>query len=374
MRIRSALTGALAAGALLLGSACSSSSKEGSATSAGEATTTAAATASSEAATTTAAAASSSAATTAAAATSAAPKTCKTDGLTTVKVAALGIYTDGILTMAKDKCYFADAGIAIEVTAVPNPPASVAALTGGQVDVAYSPSIPLVRATANGAPVKVLAAADGYTEEAIKTYGTKLDDTGVYVLNDSPLKTAKDLEGKKVAVPARGAQLEVTTADAVAKAGGDPKKVEFVALDLPNMIDAAKAGQIDAAALVAPFSNQALAGGMRLLDANGVTFFGAGAVGLWLTTEPAFGSKGDSLKAFRTAVYKANADANANPEEFWTFDAKATDVPLDVIQKAGIKYVFPTKVDLADLTKVADKLVALGFIEKAPDLSASILP
>lgn len=374
MRIRSALTGALAAGALLLGSACSSSSKESSA--AGNATTTAAATASSEAATTTAAAAASSSAATSAAsaATTAAPKTCKTDGLTTVKVAALGIYTDGILTMAKEKCYFADAGIAVEVTAVPNPPASVAALTGGQVDVAYAPSIPLVRATANGAPVKVLAAADGYTEEAIKTYGTKLDDTGVYVVNDSPLKTAKDLEGKKVAVPARGAQLEVTTADAVAKAGGDPKKVEFVALDLPNMIDAAKGGQIDAAALVAPFSNQALAGGMRLLDANGVTFFGAGAVGLWLTTEPTFGSKGDSLKAFRTAVYKANADANANPEEFWTFDAKATEVPLDVIQKAGIKYVFPTKVDVADLTKVADKLVKLGFLDKAPDLSASILP
>jgi NitT/TauT family transport system substrate-binding protein len=306
--------------------------------------------------------------------TTAAPKACATTGLKTVKVAALGIYTDGILTLAKDKCYFADNGIAVEITTVPNPPASVAALTGGQVDVAYAPSIPLVRATANGAPVKALAAADGYTDDAIKAYGTKLDDTGVFVPNDSPLKTAKDLEGKKVAVPARGAQLEVTTADAVKKAGGDPSKLNFVALDLPNMIDAAKSGQIDAAALVAPFSNQALAGGMRLLDANGVTFFGAGAVGLWLTTDPLMGSKGADLKAFRTAIYKANADANADPDGFWAFDAKATDVPLDVISKAGIKYVFPTKVDLADLTKVADKLVGLGFLDKAPDLSASIIP
>lgn len=306
--------------------------------------------------------------------TSAAAAECETDGLTEVKVSVLGIYTDGVITLAEDKCYFAEAGISVTLTVVPAPPASVAALTGGEVDIAYAPSVPLVRAVANGAPLQALAAADGYTQEAIDTFGDALDDTGVFVTADSAMTSPKDLEGKTVAVPARGAQLEVTTADAVLQAGGDPSKVNFVELDLPNMVDALKAGEIDAAALVSPFSDQAKAEGMKLLDANGVGFFGPGAVGLWLTTGDKVESMGDTLNAFRTAIYRANDDATDNPEEFWPYIASTTGIGLDVIEATGINYVFPSELTVADLDKVAAKLVALGFIEAAPDLSAAIVP
>ncbi len=312
--------------------------------------------------------------TSARAGTAAPAQACPTDGLTTLKVSGLGTYTDGILLLATDRCYFADAGIKVEISTVANPPASIAALTGGEFDIAYAPSIPLVRAVANGAPLRVLAAADGYSQAAIDKFGDALDDTGVYVKGDSTMTSAKDLEGKSVAVPARGAQLEVTTSDAVAQAGGDPSKVNFVALDLPNMVDAVKAGQIDAAALVSPFSDQAKAAGLKLLDANGVGFFGPGAVGLWLTTQATVDAKGDLLKAFRTAVYKANDEATKDSTMFRTYIAKATGIDQAVLDATAIEYVFPSSLDVADLNKVADKLVSLKFLDKAPDLSAVIVP
>jgi NitT/TauT family transport system substrate-binding protein len=296
---------------------------------------------------------------------------CATEGLTTVKVATLGIYTDAALTWAEERCYFADAGIAIEVVVVPNPPATIAALTGGEVDVAYAPSIPVVRAFVAGAPVLALAAADGYDQASIDKYGALLDDTGIFMAE--AIESAKDLEGRTVAVPARGAQLEVTTAYAVLQAGGDPAKVNFVALDLANMIDAVKAGEIDAAALVSPFTLAAAEAGLVDAGITAVDFFGPGAVGIWTTSGPAMEEKGDLLRAFRNAVHQSNAEATANPSEFWEVASRVTGVDLATFEANDISYVFPTEVTTADFDKVADKLLALGFLEAKPDLSTIVV-
>ncbi len=295
---------------------------------------------------------------------------CPTEGLEVIRVAAIGIYTDAVLDLGRELCYFGKQGIRLHITEVPNPAAALAAVTGGQVDVGYAPSIPVIRAFEAGTGVQALASADGYDQASIDRYGSLLDDTGVFL--PEALASPADLEGKTVAVPARGAQLEVTIAAAVLAAGGDPSQVQFVAVDLPEMIDAVQAGQIDAAALVSPFTLTAAEVGLVESDITAVDFFGPGAVGIWTTTSELMTQKGDALRRFRHAIHQANEEATRDPQTFWLYEAAHTGVDLGVIEDDGIEYVFPSTLEQDDFDDVASALAELGFLPEDPNLDGII--
>ena len=67
-------------------------------------------------------------------------------GVTTLKVATIGLTSDGSLLTGIEQGFFEEEGLEIETSIVANPPAGLAAVQGGQVDIAYSPSIPLLYA------------------------------------------------------------------------------------------------------------------------------------------------------------------------------------------------------------------------------------
>lgn len=292
-----------------------------------------------------------------------------------VTVAYVPIYTAGVLTLAESQGYFKEQNLTVELTPVANPPAALAAVGGGQVQFGYAPSIPVLRAASNGVDLKVAAAADGFSAAAAAAdpaSTTIVDDTAVVVRKGSTIASVKDLEGKTVSVPARGAQLEVTIASAVKSAGGDPAKVKFVALGLPEATAALKAGRLDAAGLVAPFVATALKDGGKLVIQPAVAFFGEGAVGLWVTSGKYASANADVVKRFQAAMVKANAYAQANLAAFQQAAADITKTPIADVQ-AGAEPFFPAEVKDTDLSKVADKMVAAGFIAKAPDAASLIV-
>ena len=169
---------------------------------------------------------------------------------------------------------------------VANPPAGVAAAQSGQLDLTYTPSIPMFNALSQGVPLKIVAAADGYSDEAMgKSDLTLVDDTALIVGKDSPITSVGELEGKTISVPARKAQLEVTISNAVKQAGGDPSKINWIVLDFSSAVQSLKQGRIDAAGLVAPFTSKAVAEGGKVVSSPGVEFFEKGAVGLYVAGE-----------------------------------------------------------------------------------------
>ena len=100
-------------------------------------------------------------------------------GSTTLKVGTIGIGSDAAIRMAVDKGYFADEGLDVQVSVVANPPAGIAAAQSGQLDVTYTPSIPMLNALSQNVPLTVVAAADGYADGAADSGSTdKVDDTG----------------------------------------------------------------------------------------------------------------------------------------------------------------------------------------------------
>lgn len=286
-------------------------------------------------------------------------------GLTTLKVATTPNISLGAVYMGEEEGFFKDEGLKLELIPVANPPASLAAVQSGQVDVGYTPSIPLLNALSQSVPVKVIAAADGFAEGTLSGDPEEVDDTGLYASPSSGITSIKDLSGKTIAVPARKAQLEVTIAAALEEAGVDPNSVEWIALDFTSAVSALEAGTVDAAGLVSPFNRQAADAGAPLLASPAVSFFEEGAVGVWIAGDKTVDSKADAIAAFQRAIIRTNEFANENPEPAIKAGLKNSKSSLSVDQ-VKVPY-WPTTVTTDDIKRVDEKMVRLGYLSKPVD-------
>lgn len=293
-------------------------------------------------------------------------------GLTKLKVATIGLTSDGSLLTGIQQGFFTDEGLEIETSIVANPPAGLAAVQGGQVDIAYSPSIPLLNALSQGVPIKVIGAADGYPADASAVKDpAAFDDTGLFASPASGITSVKDLKGKTIAIPARKAQLEVVIAGELEKAGIDPTTgVNWVVLDFTSAVAALKSGKVDAAGLVSPFTTEAASLGAKQLAAPSIGFFETGATGLWTAGSSTVEQKKQAIEAFQRAIVKSNEYATAHPKEAIEAGLKYTGSKLKVDE---VKVpVWPTAVKLEDLQRPNDKMVALGFLQKPVQLDGVI--
>ncbi|MGH3947548.1 MAG: ABC transporter substrate-binding protein [Pseudonocardiaceae bacterium] len=298
------------------------------------------------------------------------------DGKQKVTVGALPISSTAALHLGKDKGFFAEAGLEVEVQSIPNPAGAMAALQGGQVQFAYTPSMPMLTAVSQGIDLKVVAAADGYPEGAYDEWvaegrTTSPDDTAVLVSKDSDIKRPRDLEGKVVAVPARKAQMEITIAAVVKQDGGDPSTIKWIALSFQDMIPALDAGRVDAIGEVTPFIEQAKSEGARVLSQPGIGAFREGAVGLWVSSAAFLEQNGDVAERFARAVHKANAYANEHLDEVYATASEITRIPVEVLQSGEPPY-WPEGVEVTDLERPANIMVDLGYLNEVPTLDALI--
>lgn len=291
----------------------------------------------------------------------------------TLKVGTVGIGSDAAIQMAIDKGYFEAEGLNVETSVVANPPAGIAAAQSGQLDLTYTPSIPLLNALNQNVPLKIIAAADGYAEDAAQAEDlATVDDTGLYVPEGSPITDPKELEGKSVSVPARKAQMEVTISKVIQDAGGDPQKVNWMVLDPASALQSLDSERVDAAALISPFTAQAGAKGHERLASPGIEFFEKGAVGLWVAGTKTVEDKAEQMAAFARAIHKANDYANSNREEAEEVAAELTQVPLETVRE-GAELYWPTEVRLEDIQRVNELLVELGFLPKEVTLDESLI-
>src|SRR3954452_1668703 len=181
--------------------------------------------------------------------------TARGDELTRVKLAYLGVASDAAMLLGRDKGFFKQEGIDLQLSRVGAGGAAVVpALLKGDVDVASGGIDGPILAAAKGLDVKILAAngapiSKGHTHPA----GTKRGTTGIVVPADSPVRSYKDLAGKTVgAITVSGLQY-LCVAGAVEKAGADPKSVRVVEIEAPDMLAEVKQHHVAAAAVVEPF-------------------------------------------------------------------------------------------------------------------------
>ncbi|MFI7122290.1 ABC transporter substrate-binding protein [Amycolatopsis sp. NPDC049868] len=160
-----------------------------------------------------------------------------------------------------------------------------------------------------GAPIKAVVNYYGSDE---KTF------LGFYVKEDSPIRTPRDLIGKKVGVNTVGANLEAVL-DTWLKRNGltdaEIDQVQLVVLPPINTEQALRNGQIDVAGLNGVLQDRALAGGGVRPIVKDVEAFGPYNGGPYVLRTDFIKKYPETTKTFVTGVAKAIEWARTTPRE-----------------------------------------------------------
>ncbi|WP_354214029.1 MULTISPECIES: ABC transporter substrate-binding protein [unclassified Bradyrhizobium] len=139
-------------------------------------------------------------------------------------------------------------------------PQDIQTVVTGDIDIGGAFYGAILRLISAKAPVK--AVVGYYGSDANTNYG-------YFVKDDSPIKTARDLIGKKVAVNTLGAHLEFVLREYLARSGlsaSEAKQVTLVAIPPVSGEQTLRQGQVEVSALSGVLRDKALErGGIRSL-------------------------------------------------------------------------------------------------------------
>lgn len=209
------------------------------------------------------------------------------------------------LYVAKEKGYFAEEGVNLEIQFPANPtdPLNLAAAGKITLGLYYQPDVIIARSNEN-IPVKSVASI------------VRSPLNHIVFMENSPIKSPKDLEGKTVGYP--GIALnESLLKTIVENAGGDPSKVELVdvGFDLGASIVAEK---VDA--VIGAFINHEVPvlkqKGYETRNFNPVEY-GVPTYSevVLVTSDETLGNQKDEIEAFWRAAVKGYEFMKANPDE-----------------------------------------------------------
>ncbi|MET0234559.1 MAG: ABC transporter substrate-binding protein [Kibdelosporangium sp.] len=219
----------------------------------------------------------------------------------TIKIAIMPTIDLAPFHLAVKNGYFKAEGLNVEFSNAPSGTASVAKLVAGEVDIAYSSYTPFfVAKSKNAADIKLVADASSAGPRS----------TMVLAMPDSPVKTIKDMAGKRVAVTAQGTISDLMTMSTLKTHQVDYKTIKWVTMPFPDTAPRLQRKEVDAAFLTEPFITQAekSVGAITIFDtATGPTAdfptAGYGSVAKFVQENP------KTVAAFQRAMLKATNEA-----------------------------------------------------------------
>lgn len=170
----------------------------------------------------------------------------------------------------------------------------------------------------NGAIAKLVAAGSPITS-VISYYGSDdLAFNGYYVLDDSPIRTAQDLIGKKVGMNTLGAHHEFVVREWLAQQGLTPEQVaqvELIVVPPVSTEQALREGQIDVGTLGSVFRDSALErGGLRELFTD-TALYGEFSYGTQVFRDDFIAEHPDAVEDYVQGVARAIRWTQTQPRE-----------------------------------------------------------
>jgi NitT/TauT family transport system substrate-binding protein len=287
-------------------------------------------------------------------------------GATKLTVGTIAIVDVAPIYLGKAKGFFTEQNLDVTLQAGSGGAVTIPAVVSGQDQFGFANVTSLLVAQTKGLPVKVVAAGNSST-------GTEGSDFAAIVTPaDSPIKTAKDLEDKTVAVNNLNNVGDTTVRASVRKAGGDATKVKFVEIAFPDMPAALAAKRIQAAWVVEPFLTVTRNAGNRVVSWNLVDTAPNMMVAAYFTTTAYAGKNPDVVKRFTTAMEKSLQYASDHPDEARAALATYTKITADVAAKITLPK-WPTTINRESTQTLADLILSDKLVTKAPDVPA-LLP
>lgn len=227
----------------------------------------------------------------------------------------------GLIDIADEKGFLEEQGIKIEIVGTTlGGTESVQALMAGSIDFASSAWHPWINAINRGAKLKVIVAASGQN--------AKEKGQIWIVLENSSIKTAKDLAGKKIAVNVLGAEADYVTRQYLKQNGLSIDQVQLVVVPWPQHEQVLKSRQVDVVVALSPFSDKILETGEARVLFSGYDVRGETASIVSGIREDLIKQNPEAVKRFVAAFAKAYDWSAENPEE-------ARKVVAEIYKKRG---------------------------------------
>ena len=188
-------------------------------------------------------------------------------------------------------------------------PQDIQTVVTGDIDIGGAFYGAIIKLVAAKAPIKAVV---GYYGSDAETYN------GYYVKDDSPIQTARDLIGKKVAVNTLGAHLEFVLREYLARndlSASEAKQVTLVAVPPVTGEQALRQGSVDVTTLSGILRDKALErGGIRRLFAD-TDLFGNFTGGAYVLRDKFIKDNPNTSRKLVEGVSRAIAWAQTTPPE-----------------------------------------------------------
>lgn len=283
-----------------------------------------------------------------------------------VKVGLISILDVAPIYLGKSKGFFEKRNIELTLQPAEGGTETVPSVLSGNQQFGFSNMVTLMLAQENGLPVKVVSNGVNSTGKDGADFGALM------VAKDSPIKTVKDLVGKKVAVNTFKNVVELAVRASALKAGIDPDSIEYVKLAFPDMPAALSDGRADAVFVVEPFQQIVLSGGGRSIASSLVDIAPDLCVATYFTSKKLLGENPDLVKRFTDAMNESLDYARSHPDEVREILPTYTKIPAEVIPDLILPQ-WPAEVNRDSLEATAELGRKEGILSGESDLN-DLLP
>ena len=256
--------------------------------------------------------------------------------------------------------YFSAEGLDVTPKLIQTGATVIQGAISGDLQIGFSNDTSLVIAASKNIPVQIIAAG---------VSAARGDYAGLLVKDNGPIKSVKDLAGKRIAVNGLKNVGSLTVNAALEANGVDISHITYVEVPFPNMGTALVRGQVDAAWVVEPFvsANKAANNGTHLLIRTYESLPAHFPVASYFVSQSYKSQHPDVVAKFQRAINKALDYAQAHSDEV----RQILPTYIKITPQAAQHLVLPewSSNPYPDLIKwTADHALKYGYITTEPDI------
>lgn len=261
-----------------------------------------------------------------------------------------------LATVARDRGLFAKEGLKAEITIYRGGGETFEAIAAGSADLG-TVAVPLVATSRKRGVLTKIVGASG-------------DEWSGWILGvrkDSPVKSPRDLEGKKVGITSAGSGT-----DTLALWAQGEHKVNFSRVPVgggglvPNLMN----GNLDAAVIYSPLSYQVVSDGRVRVLIDFATAMPPNLIGGWAATEKNLKERRDFVLRGLNALYGALEYMRNNPDDAIKIIAENNELPPAIAkmeyEKTFLRLSRDGQIRLASVEKALELAAASGVKDMAP--------
>lgn len=274
---------------------------------------------------------------------------------------------DASLFYAQDSGIFRKHGLNVSFVAQASPVAVEASMASGTEQFGFITTPVLVNLSSKGVGVKCVSTVDGNEPT------NPADDSTVLVAaKGSGISSIKDLAGKNVAEVQLSSLNSLSVMVLAKQAGIDPTSIHQIAIPFPQMPAALSQGRVQAAVIVAPFTQTATGEGATVLTHPNQVLFPDGTLTCLDAMSSYISANPTVVSEFRAAMDESVTYSATHESVVKQTLAKGLNLPMAVAEKQILATNFAVTFNTASITQIENDMKEFGIISSEPP-AASLL-